>query len=505
MTNILTNEKVYKVIDISKCVYLCIFTLYLVVREVYALNYFIDNFYITGFFTAAALLFIGYDVLTNRFCFKTRYFTVAILFIVITVISCVLNREYGVFSNLKGLTTLGIYLFLLYPEAFKDKSNRTLSACLHTGFFSMTFFSLASLPMYIYNINYLCNKNGEPKDQGFVTRLGRLWGVFQDPNYLALFSLIAICSSVFIFARSKSIFKKVVLILLDLIHVIVLSMTGSKMGYVITVAALCWLSIIVIFKKLSIKIIYRILAFMLAVAISLAAPILISKSVSSFMPLVKKTVVHAGSAETYMNVHLFYDKIFSSGDLELTEGSAEELDMSKFPFDSLNSPVNRVDKPEEISNGRFERWIDGLKLIAEQPFFGLSPRNILSFADKNDTDTLMNTMDATIHNTYLELFAGAGIIGGIIIFIFLIFAAVYVIKTALKFTPSVEIAISTTLILIIALSAILLPDIIFFQLTFAGLIFWLCLGNCLNTDEEGYKKSLTYKLITKCFKRKTES
>ena len=113
MTNLLTNEKIYKTIDILKCIYLCIFTVYLVVREVYALIYFIDSFYITGFFTAAALLFIGYDILTKRFCFKTRYFTAAVSFIIIALISCILNLEYGVFSNLKGLTTLGIYVFLI--------------------------------------------------------------------------------------------------------------------------------------------------------------------------------------------------------------------------------------------------------------------------------------------------------------------------------------------------------------------------------------------------------
>lgn len=504
MTNLLTSEKIQKPVNIAKCVFLCIFTLYLVIREVYVLVYFIDHLYITGFFTVGTFLFVLYDLITNRFCFKTRYFPVAVLFIIITVISCIFNREYGVFSNLKGLTTLGIYIFLLYPEKFKDTQGRTLSACFNTAFFSMTFFSLVSLHMYVYNINYLCERLAEPKDQGFVTRLGRLWGVFQDPNYLALFTVIAICCSIFIFSRTKSLFKKIIVVLLDLIHVIVLSMTGSKMGYVITIASLCWISILIIFKKLSMKAIFRVLSLLLAVIISVAAPFVVSKAVSSFMPVVKKAVIHAGSAETYMDVHLFYDKIYTSGDLDILEGTADEIDISKFPFDNLNSPVNRVDKPEEISNGRFDRWIDGLKLLAEKPFFGLSPRNILSFADKNDTDTLMNSMGATIHNTYLEMFTGAGIIGGVIIMLFLIFAAIYIIKTALKLPPTVETAISTTLVLIIAISAILLPDIIFFQLTLAGFVFWLSLGNCLNTDPENYKKSLTVKLYQKLFKRKKE-
>lgn len=504
MTNLLTNPKLSKIVDISKCIFLCVFTVYLVTREIFPLQYFIDSFLITGFFMGMSVLYIGYDILTKRFCLKTRYFPIALLFVIITVISCVINREYGIFSNLKGLATLGIYLFLLYPEAFKDKSERTFTACLTTGFLTMTFYSLASIPMYIYNIDYYCTTGTVLKEQGFDGRSSRLWGLFQDPNYLALFSLIAIFSSIYLFVKTKSKFNKVVLILLDLIHIVSLSMSGSNMGIVALMAALCWLSVIIVFKKFSLKAIYRILAFVLAIVISVAAPFVITKSVNAVMPTVKKSIIHLGSAETYMKIHLLYDNLYESGKLTLLEGHRDKIDMSEFPFDDKNVPIDRVDDNPDVSNGRFERWIDGLKLLAEKPFFGLSPRNILSFASKNDTDTLMNENSSTIHNTYLELLAGAGIIGGIFILGFLIFAAIYVIKTALKFTPNIKTTISTTLILIIALSAILLPDIIFFQLTFAGLIFWLSLGNCLNTDEESYKNSLTYKLLTKCFKRKTK-
>lgn len=505
MTNLLTNPKLSKIIDISKCIFLCIFTVYLVTREIYPLHYFIDSFFITGFFMGMSVLYIGYDLLTNRFCLKTRYFPIALIFLFVTVISCIINREYGIFSNIKGIATLGIYLFLLYPEAFKDKSEKTFSACLATGFFSMSFFSLASLPMYIYNIDLYCYRGDIAKDQGFNARTSRLWGLFQDPNYLALFSLIAIFSSIYLFTKTKSVFYKIVLIFLNLIHIIVLSMTGSNMGIIALIAALCWLSIIIAFKKLSLKTVYRILAFILAIAISVAAPLLITKSVNNFMmPAIKKTIIHAGGPKTYLDVHMFYDNLYKAGKLRIAGGFTEEIDMSKFPFDELNKPVDRVDGNPDISNGRFDRWIDGLKLIASQPLFGLSPRNIIEFAQGADIETLMGEKDSTIHNTYLELIAGAGIIGGIFILGFLIFAAIFVIKAALQFTPNIKTTISTTLILIISMSAIALPDIIFFQLTFAGLAFWLSLGYCLNTDKDSYKNSLTYKLLLKCFKRKPE-
>ena len=186
MTNLLTSPKLSKIIDVSKCIFLCIFSVYLITREISSLQYFIDSFLITGFFMGMSILYVSYDLLTKRFCLKTRYFPIAVLFIIITVISCIINREYGIFSNLKGLATLGIYLFLLYPEAFKDKSEKTLTACLTTGFVTLTFYSFVSIPMYIYNIDYYGFFDGVVKHQGFNAAKNRLWGIFQDPNYLSL-------------------------------------------------------------------------------------------------------------------------------------------------------------------------------------------------------------------------------------------------------------------------------------------------------------------------------
>ena len=149
MTNLLKHQKVNNFFNISKCIYLCIFTVYLITREIFALNYFIDSYIITGIILGLAILFVGIDLLTDRFLFKTRFIIVAIAFAFVTVISCIINREYGVFSNIKGLSALFIYLFLLYPEVFKDKNNRTFNACLYTGYYTMTLYSLASVTMYI--------------------------------------------------------------------------------------------------------------------------------------------------------------------------------------------------------------------------------------------------------------------------------------------------------------------------------------------------------------------
>ena len=498
MTNFLKSQRLNSIVNTSKGIYLCIFTVYLIVRLVPALHFYIDSLLITGFFFGMAALYIGYDILTNRFCFKTRYFPAGLLFVIISVISCIINYEYGIFSNIKGIAAIVIYLFLLYPAASHEKSESNLTAISYTAFFTLCFFSIASIPMYIYNISYFSAEN---KWQGFPLLLRRLWGVYEDPNYLALYSLIAILLSVLLFAKTKSIILKIVLILGDLLHLSVISLSGSRMGLVCLIFASFWISFIFVIKKLKCKIIYRALILLLTTALSVCLPIAAVEGINHGLPVVKKAVIHLGDTDTYINVHKFYDALYKFGKIEIVSGLVEEVEIENFPFDDTSNPVDRIEKNEDITNGRVKRWLDGLKLLAEKPFFGLSPRNIFSFAEQSDVNTLMGEKNYSIHNTYLEILTGVGIFGGIFILGFLILAAIRVFKAALGANPNLKTIISTTVVAVIALAGILLPDIIFFQTTFAGLMFWLCLGNCLNSNPQSFQQSLTYKAYNKLFKK----
>ena len=498
MTNFLKSQRLNSIVNTSKGIYLCIFTVYLIVRLVPALHFYIDSLLITGFFFGMAALYIGYDILTNRFCFKTRYFPAAVIFLVITVISCIINYEYGIFSNIKGIAAIVIYLFLLYPESFSDKNQKIFSVCMNTAFFSIAAYSAASIPMYFFNIHY---HTAAQKTQGFNLYSNRLWGIYEDPNYLALYSLIAILLSVLLFAKTKSIILKIVLILGDILHLSVISLSGSRMGLVCLIFASFWISFIFVIKKLKCKIIYRALILLLTTALSVCLPIAAVEGKNHGLPVVKKAVIHLGEADTYINVHKFYDALYKFGKIEIVSGLVEEVEIENFPFDDTSNPVDRLEENKDITNGRVARWLDGLKLLAEKPFFGLSPRNIFSFAEQSDVNTLMGEKNYSIHNTYLEILTGVGIFGGIFILGFLILAAIRVFKAALGANPNLKTIISTTVVAVIALAGILLPDIIFFQTTFAGLMFWLCLGNCLNSNPQSFQQSLTYKAYNKLFKK----
>ncbi len=498
MTNLLKNQKLNNIISTSKGVYLCIFTVYLIVRLVPALHFYIDNLLITGFFFGMAALYIGYDILTNRFCLKTRYFPALIIFLTITVISCIVNLEYGFFSNVKGVAGFVIYLFLIYPESFNTKNSKTMAIISYTACFTLCAFSLVSLPMYFYNVYYFIEDHSW---QGFLPLHNRLWGIYQEPGYASLYASIAICLSILLFKKTKSIILKIALVFCDLIQIIYISLGNSRMAILASIVALIWVSFIIVFKKIKVKIIYKILIFMLCFVIAIIAPLSIVKGVQTGIPFIKRAILNNGTPETYITVHKIYDEFYKAGRLDITLGFADEIVIEDYPFEETSQTVDRSDNPEEISNGRFDRWIDGIQVLIKSPLFGTSPRNIISFAKDFASDTLMGKHEYSIHNSYLEMLTGVGILAGIVVLSFLVLAAIYVIKIAFNMSSNINNIIYSTIVLLIAFSAMLLPDILFFQLTFAGMLFWLCLGNCLNTDPENYKQSFTYKTIKRLLRK----
>ena len=497
MTNLLKNQKLNSIISTSKSVYLCIFTVYLIVRLVPALHFYIDSLLISGFFFGMAALYIGYDILTNRFCLKTRYFSALILFLTITIISCIVNLEYGFFSNVKGVAGFAIYLFLIYPESFNTKS-KAMEVISYTACFTLCVFSLVSLPMYFYNVYYFIENHSW---QGFLPLHDRLWGIYQEPGYASLYASIAICLSILLFKKTKSIILKIALIFCDLIQIIYISLGGSRMAILASIVALIWVSFIIVFKKINVKVIYKILIFMLCIVIAIITPLSIVKGVQTGLPLIKRAILNNGTPETYITVHKIYDEFYKAGRLDIALGFADEIVIEDYPFEETTQTVDRSDNPTEISNGRFDRWIDGILVLIKSPLFGTSPRNIVSFAKDFASDTLMGKYEYSIHNSYLEMLTGVGILAGIVVLSFLVLAAIYVIKLAFNMSSDINNIIYSTIVLLIAFSAILLPDILFFQLTFPGMLFWLCLGNCLNSDPQNFQQSLTCKTFNKLFKK----
>ncbi len=497
MFEFLRNEKVNDTFNLLKRVFLCFFTVYLILREITPLKFIAEYTIITFCFYLVAALFIAVDFFNNRFCFKTKHLILPVIFLVITGISSVLNYNYDLFSNVKGIAAFVIYIFLIYPEAFKDDKKRTIYSCFNTAFYTLGFFSFFSIPMYFLDVTYLL---ADGSDIGFSTLYNRLWGLFFDPNYASMFLLIAIMSSLLLFKRAKSVFLKVLIIIIDFFNLIYICSSGSRMAIVSMIFILVWFSLIIVVKKLNIKIIYRLFTFVLATVISVLIPIGLDNFVSSGMPLVKKELLSVTSKKDYVNIHKAYDSLYQFGRVEivggfLTEEKMEEIENSQTQEEVEVEKLDRTDKKDDVSNGRIDRWKNGLKIFAKTPFVGTSPRGIHSFARENAPDTSMAQAGYNVHNTYLEVLVGTGMFGFIAIFTFLLLAASFVIKTALCENVTLETIVFSTIVALIAIAGFFLSDLFLFQTSFSALFFWLCVGYCLNKNSEDFKESFTYRLI----------
>ncbi len=496
MLNKIKTAEFNKTVNVIKCVYLCIFTVYLIVREVLALNYFIDNILVSGFFFGTAIIFIGFDILNKKYCFNTRYILFAVIFLVITGISCIVNYKYGLFSNIKAMAGFVIYLFLVYPESLKDAKKTTLKACMKTAYCTISAISVLSIPMYFFDVSYLIVN----RDSGFSTRYGRLWGLFQEANIGAFYALVAIFISVLLFKESKSLFKKIILVVLGLFNFSYISLSNSRMTNVCIIAALIWISLVVIFTKIKTKTVYRVLLVAAALTVSVLLPMSAITVTNSTLPLVKKGIWSATSLDSYIYIHQVYDNLYEAGKIEVTNGLLSQVDIEEIKTQTTFDPVIRTDKKDDYSNGRFERWEGGLSVFLKSPIIGTSPRGIIEFAKVNAPETMIAKNHA-VHNTYLELLAGTGVLGSIFIFAFLLFAAYHIIKKTLFNNPSLETVIISTMVLIIIVTGVFLADLFCFQTTFSGFAFWLFMGYCLNESVEDCKNSAVYRFLKRKFKR----
>lgn len=83
---------------------------------------------------------------------------------------------------------------------------------------------------------------------------------------------------------------------------------------------------------------------------------------------------------------------------------------------NLNSYIFIPSIFEFFANGRFELWYIGLLVIFNNPILGVSPANTINAGIKYGQITGYSAINnGGFHNSFIELFAAVGLIGGILI------------------------------------------------------------------------------------------
>lgn len=446
-----TLKKLSK-IDSYRVIYLFIYFVALLVRSVNAYSLLPSKIDSLVF---SVLAFIGVMFICSDFLLKIKnketieYNRLLIAFLLIFLLSSIINMKYGLTSNLKLLAWNAILILNVYEFSRQNIELAFFYSMIERILIVWLFLmSLISIVMYFIQFSFIRYGDGvlDRLRIGFLE--SRLFGVFGDPNYGAVMALIAIIFSMYYLIEKKAttLVTQIFLIFNVLLQVAYIILSGSRAG-LLTSYTVFFIAVFIFLmknKKIGIKNIF--LKVILFIVVSAIACAIIFFSVTAFKLLLEKLPVLVGTP-----------KNISENRISLTRDD--------------------VKSNSDISNMRFSIWKSVFETFKTTWLFGTSPRNLVAYATEVLPNTFIAQRKFVAHNTYLNILVSTGVLGAFSIFTFFIQKAFYVIKELFTnddlnssyFLPY------TLAIIALGISGFFVNEIILVN-TVGAFIFWLCLG-----------------------------
>lgn len=238
----------------------------------------------------------------------------------------------------------------------------------------------------------------------------RFTGLYTHPNIAAFTSVIGIVCSHLVYrqfdyyvkGRKKSYSLLCLLCLVLNILTILLSDSNASLVFL-----LVYVSVILFFKALD-----KYTHIKLSVVFSLAIVCII---ISTGTFLLRNVSQSAMSVFVNTLHHSKGSDVFSSASYDnQNKNSSDDIQESDIMVE-----IGRNER-KDLSSGRLDSWIKGLKLFSMEPLTGIGKGNILEYGDRY-LDEGFKFFD--LHNGYLTILVSCGIIGFSIFVIFLLFIA----------------------------------------------------------------------------------
>lgn len=412
-------------------------------------------------------LLIIYRLINYKTYIKVKGEKLLLCFLISYIVSFSVFYKYGIYDEIKVLVWMSIQFILLYaiePSKNIDKIKKEIKYIFITIITSVTIMNFINLILLINNYSAYYNAlDGNTYILG-IAEWGRLYGIAVDPNYVSVVSIVAIIAAIYILKNNKNIFIKIVLILSVILQFIFIAFAQSRTALVSFIAGIViyyLFEIIYKFKqKNSIK---NILIILLKIVIYSLIIILGSKLLVSGYNYIKKyeiTEIEEVQTET------------------LTKTQEEP---QKVQEENSSIEIKREENISgDISNRRFDIWYSGYEIFELVPILGIGFGHFATYAIENIPSTYIVNNDLAVftafHNTIIDVLVSQGIVGIIILILFII----VIIKEMFKITNIKEKDIEIVIILIticatIGCSAMFLSHI-FYVNTPTTAIFWLTLG-----------------------------
>ncbi len=332
--------------------------------------------------SAAGVLLLAIDLAFRKNWILLPHAWLLVLFFGAYAVSIAVNYRYGLLGNVKTLAWTGIQiLFLCAPDDEVPHETHMKHLIGIADTFVFLWFTGALVSVVQFCIGYggeLANVTDEGlryTRQGFVEN--RLFGIFADPNYASVCSLMAAGLAIMLFYRRRE--KRwiriyyAVTVVFQMIYVI---LSGSRTALLGCMAAIAVLGAVAAAGRIKKAGVVRLTCSIMAAILS---------------------VVLFYAAQNVIKIGLSYVPTFISS-------------QQSIPVDLERKDT---DESENISNNRFRIWGDYLTVVASSPLVGVTPRGALPYAREHFPDLFIVERKYTVHNGYLDLLVGTGILGAV--------------------------------------------------------------------------------------------
>lgn len=464
-------------VKLAQCVYLCMLTVYTILREVVPLQVLIGSSLLSYGMFGLGLAVAAAGVVVDRSSLKIRNIWLLAAFIGACVLSSVINFRFEFISNVKAIGWMCIFFFLLYPCGIRGEKEEggSIRAVFISAVVTFSVLVAVCLPMYFLNVDYTYLKeSGTISNQGFSNQYMRLWGVFQDANSAAVYASAALMMAICLFVRYRNVVVRCLLGLCGVMLITFVVLTGSRTAELVLLIVCGWAALYTALTKWGRgwkKVVVAAGACLAAVALCYG----LLSGIQFSLPYLQRTVERGTGAGIVQAAQGMYERVYRLGRIELKATEKPEQ-----PPESEDDEVDTLDRidlegKDDVSNGRFVKWMDALEIFSKSPVVGASPRGISAFGKVHCPDNTISKYGYAAHNFLLEILAGTGLIGLTIALLILFRTMLIPVQAALKSKFDAKLLAFSSMALVLVCASVLVSDL-FFILTFGGVVFWLSVG-----------------------------
>lgn len=468
----LANEKISKVNNFMKYIFLALFTFYTILgtNNVTYGSSIISYVMWPTFLLGAITIFLR--LIKYKSYIKMPGLIPLISLLLSFGISILINYNYSFKANFITLIYWVFFFlafFLIDNNKSAEKSKKeveVISICFIV--YSLTCTAISLYMMFTgVSDKIIAPDTGYEYYQGFA--IGRLWGVYINPNNGATTSALAIFMLVYFIITKKAWWSRVICSICIFANLLYIALSDSRTGAVCIGAgiAVFFLSV-AIFKLKDKKLLYKAIAVVCSLIIAVGGFLAPRKLKDGYNFVVNK----------------INQSMSNSNEQNSQEDDPSEEDKK----DEEDKPIGIVDRgydtSDDISNRRFDVWLGSVQLFAASPksiIFGYTYGGFTDQAKIVQPDNYLVNNDfgdfTTLDNEVFNILVSQGTLGILAFAALVIVLLVFCFRNFLKVKKGNQYLISLLLASLLSLScAAMFASVMFYHLSPNTVLFWCLLG-----------------------------